>query len=141
MGRINEVLKNATKNELNQIKSKWGEMRARLMKSQAALLNEAEPVAASANAFILKFKHEIHCQMAMDNNRFSETITLTLQELTGNRYLVLGVPEEQWLSIRENFLSMQHHAEGEVPGSKHEEEPHIAEAKNLFGAEFVEIID
>ncbi|MEH7114335.1 DNA polymerase III subunit gamma/tau [Neobacillus niacini] len=141
VGRINEVLKNATKNDLNQIKSKWGEMRGRLMKSHAALLNEAEPVAASADAFILKFKHEIHCQMAMDNNRFVETITLALQELAGNRYLVLGVPEEQWLSIRENFLSTQHHAEGETSGSKAEEEPHIAEAKNLFGAEFVEIID
>ncbi|MEH7250091.1 DNA polymerase III subunit gamma/tau [Neobacillus niacini] len=141
VGRINEVLKNATKNDLNQIKSKWGEMRGRLMKSHAALLNEAEPVAASADAFILKFKHEIHCQMAMDNNRFVETITLALQELAGNRYLVLGVPEEQWLSIRENFLSTQHHAEGEASGSKAEEEPHIAEAKNLFGAEFVEIID
>ncbi len=141
VGKINEVLKNATKNDLNQIKSKWGEMRGRLMKSHAALLNEAEPVAASADAFILKFKHEIHCQMAMDNNRFVEAITLALQELTGNRYLVLGVPEEQWLSIRENFLSTQHHAEGEASGSKAEEEPHIAEAKNLFGAEFVEIID
>lgn len=141
VGRINEVLKNATKNDLNHIKSKWGEMRGRLMKSHAALLNEAEPVAASANAFVLKFKHEIHCQMAMDNNRFVETITIALQELTGNRYLVLGVPEEQWLSIRENFLSTQHHSEGEVPGTKQEEEPHIAEAKNLFGAEFVEIID
>ncbi|WHY00769.1 DNA polymerase III subunit gamma/tau [Neobacillus sp. DY30] len=141
VGRINEVLKNATKNDINQIKSKWGEMRGRLMKSHAALLNEAEPAAASADAFILKFKHEIHCQMAMDNNRFVETITLVLHELTGNRYLVLGVPEEQWLSIRENFLSTQQHVEGEIPGSKQEEEPHIAEAKNLFGAEFVEIID
>jgi DNA polymerase III subunit gamma/tau len=141
VGRINEVLKNATKNDINQIKSKWAEMRGRLMKSHAALLNEAEPVAASADAFILKFKHEIHCQMAMDNTRFVETITLTLQELTGNRYLVLGVPEEQWLSIRENFLSTQHHVEGDVSGSNQEEEPHIAEAKNLFGAEFVEIID
>jgi DNA polymerase III subunit gamma/tau len=141
VGRINEVLKNATKNDLNQIKSRWGEMRGRLMKSHAALLNEAEPVAASANAFILKFKHEIHCQMAMDNNRFIETVTLALQELTGTRYNVLGVPEDQWLSIRENFLSTQHQVEGESSESKPEEEPHIAEAKNLFGAEFVEIID
>jgi DNA polymerase-3 subunit gamma/tau len=141
VGRINDVLKNATKNDLNQIKSKWGDMRGRLMKSHAALLNEAEPAAASANAFILKFKHEIHCQMAMDNNRFIETITLALQELTGNKYLVLGVPEEQWVSIRENFLSTQHQVEGEILESKPEEEPHIAEAKNLFGAEFVEIID
>lgn len=141
VGRINEVLKNATKNDLNQIKSRWGEMRGRLMKSHAALLNEAEPVAASASAFILKFKHEIHCQMAMDNNRFIETVTLALQELTGTRYNVLGVPEDQWLSIRENFLSTQHQVEGESSESKPEEEPHIAEAKNLFGAEFVEIID
>jgi DNA polymerase III subunit gamma/tau len=27
VGRINEVLRNATKNDINQIKSKWGEMR------------------------------------------------------------------------------------------------------------------
>ncbi len=141
VGRINDVLKKATKNDLNQIKSKWGEMRGRLMKSHAALLNEAEPAAASTDAFILKFKHEIHCQMAMDNNRFVETITIALQELTGNRYLVLGVPEDQWISIRENFLSTQHYVEGETPESKQEEEPHIVEAKNLFGAEFVEIID
>ncbi|WP_419954841.1 DNA polymerase III subunit gamma/tau [Neobacillus niacini] len=141
VGRINDVLKKATKNDLNQIKSKWGEMRGRLMKSHAALLNEAEPAAASTDAFILKFKHEIHCQMAMDNNRFVETITIALQELTGNRYLVLGVPEDQWISIRENFLSTQHYVEGEAPESKQEEEPHIVEAKNLFGAEFVEIID
>ena len=83
VGKINEVLKSATKNNLNQIKGKWGEMRAKLMKSHAALLNEAEPVAASDNTFILKFKHEIHCQMAMDNNRFIETITLSTTGIDG----------------------------------------------------------
>lgn len=141
VGKINEILKHATKNDLNKIKSVWGEMRGRLMKSHAALLNEAEPIAASANAFVLKFKHEIHCQMAMDNNRFIETVSHALQELTGTRFLALGVPEDQWLTIRENFLSSQHTNEGESAGSMPDEEPHIAEAKNLFGAEFVEIID
>ncbi|OLS33475.1 DNA polymerase III subunit gamma/tau [Bacillus sp. MRMR6] len=141
VGKINEVLKSATKNDLNKLKGKWGEMRARLMKSHAALLNEAEPAAASANAFILKFKHEIHCQMAMDNSRFVETVTQALQELTGNRYAVLGVPEDQWLTIRESFLNSSQTDSGEVSGSQPEEEPHIAEAKSLFGAEFVEIID
>ncbi|MEW9053994.1 MAG: DNA polymerase III subunit gamma/tau [Neobacillus sp.] len=141
VGKINEVLKSATKNDLNKVKGKWGEMRARLMKSHAALLNEAEPAAAAANAFILKFKHEIHCQMAMDNSRFIETVTQALQELTGNRYAILGVPEDQWLTIRESFLNSNQTDSGEVSGSQPEEEPHIAEAKNLFGAEFVEIID
>jgi len=141
VGRINEVLKQATKSDLNQIKANWGEMLARLMKSHSALLNEAEPVAASQTAFILKFKHEIHCQMAMDNNRFIEAVTAGLQELTGKQFMVLGVPEAQWPEIRENFLSSQHHEEGLTEGPEQEEEPHIAEAKKLFGAEFVEVID
>jgi DNA polymerase-3 subunit gamma/tau len=141
VGKINEVLKNATKDDLNQIKSKWSEMRSKLMKSHAALLNEAEPVAASSIAFILKFKHDIHCQMAMDNTIFIETLTIALKELTGKGSLVIGVPEDQWLSIRENFLNSHQGEDGDGTMMKKEEEPHIAEAKKLFGAEFVEIIE
>lgn len=140
-GKINEVLKHATKGDLNKIKGRWGEMLAKLMKSHAALLNEAEPVAASSNAFIIKFKHEIHCQMAMENTRFLETVTSALHELTGNRLSALGVPEEQWASIRESFLNSQHAGEVDSSDHKQEEEPHIVEAKKLFGAEFIEIID
>ena len=50
-GKINEVLKSATKANLNTIKGRWGDLlemlAAKQMRSQAALLNEAEPVAAS----------------------------------------------------------------------------------------------
>ncbi len=113
VGKINEVLKAATKNDLNQIKGKWGEMRSKIMKSHAALLNEAEPVAASSTAFILKFKHEIHCQMAMDKESFLTEVTSVLFELTGNRFQILGVPEDQWQSIREDFLNSHHVSEGE----------------------------
>lgn len=142
VGKINEVLKQATKNDLNQIKSKWGEMRANLMKSHAALLNEAEPVAASTDALIIKFKHEMICQMAMDRRDFLEAITTALNKFTGKRLLILGVPEEQWLTIRESFLSSgQQSEDGETGESEQVEEPHIAEAKKLFGEEFVEIID
>ncbi|MEO2077891.1 MAG: DNA polymerase III subunit gamma/tau [Bacillus sp. (in: firmicutes)] len=142
VGRINEVLKIATKNDLNQIKGNWGEMRSNLIKSHAALLNDAEPVAASADAIIIKFKHEMICQMAMDRRDFQEAVTATLQKLTGKRFVFLGVPEEQWGPIRESFLNSQHGEEGEDSETKSkEEEPHISEAKKLFGAEFVEIID
>ena len=79
-------------------------MRANLMKSHAALLNEAEPAAASATAFILKFKHEMHCQMAMDKSDFLEAVTAALYKLTGKRFLLLGVPEEQWAVNSRKFL-------------------------------------
>jgi DNA polymerase III subunit gamma/tau len=137
VGKINEVLKHATKNDLNQIKRHWAEMLSKLMPSHAALLHEAEPIAASADAFIIKFKHEMICQMAMDNPTFVQTVISTFQQLLGNRIAILGVPEEQWAPIRESFLNNHSIQESE----EKVEEPHIAEAKKLFGEEFIEIVD
>ena len=142
-GKINEVLKLATKSNLTLLKSKWGEMLAQLvkrnMRSQAALLNEAEPVAASEQTFIIKFKYNIHCQMAMENERFIETISVALEELIGKRLQVVGVPEEQWHTIRENFLSEQRQDSPNESVNK-QVEPIIAEAKKLFG-DLIEIKD
>ncbi|WP_040206622.1 DNA polymerase III subunit gamma/tau [Neobacillus jeddahensis] len=141
VGKINEVLKQATKTDLNLIKANWGEMLSSLMKSQAALLNDAEPIAASATAFIIKFKHEMICQMAMNRSDFLEAVSAALLKLTGKRFLLLGVPEDQWLPIRESFLNSHHDEDGEHSEEPKEEEPHIVEAKKLFGSEFVEIVD
>lgn len=145
-GKINEILNNATKQDLISIKSRWGEMLDKLvhnqMRSQAALLNEAEPVAASDQAFIIKFKYEIHCQMAMDNSRFLETLTNSLYELIGKRMQMVGVPDEQWMDIRENFIQNQRDdSDGDDGFEAREEEPFIAEAKKLFGDELLEIKD
>ncbi|MCM3571367.1 DNA polymerase III subunit gamma/tau [Neobacillus mesonae] len=142
VGKINEVLKNATKSDLNLVKANWGEMRGGLLKSHAALLNEAEPVAASTAAVIIKFKHEMICQMAMNRQDFLEAVAAALLKLTSKHFSLIGVPEEQWMAIREEFLKTgQHNEDGSPSENAQEEEPHIAEAKKLFGAEFVEIID
>lgn len=144
-GKINEVLKQATKQDLMAIKSNWGEMLNRLvqnqMRSQAALLNEAEPVAASQMAFIIKFKYEIHCQMAMDNMKFLDTLSNAMFELLGKRMQIVGIPDEQWQNIRESFLNSQRDDDSGDEINPNEEDPLIAEAKKLFGDELVEIID
>ncbi|MEH6991069.1 DNA polymerase III subunit gamma/tau [Cytobacillus firmus] len=144
VGKVNEVLKQATKNDLVAVKSRWGEMLNLLvqnqMRSQAALLNEAEPVAASETALIVKFKYEIHCQMAMDNAKFLDTLANVLFELLGKRLQLVGIPDEQWQSVREDFLRSQR--DGDESGGSfggNEEEPHVAEAVKLFGAELIEI--
>ncbi|MDE3840504.1 DNA polymerase III subunit gamma/tau [Bacillus methanolicus] len=143
VGRINEILKQATKPDLHVIKSSWGDMLdslvGRQMRSQAALLNEAEPVAASSHAFIIKFKYEIHCQMAMENAKFLEAISGVLQELTGKRFEIVGVPEDQWFKIREEFLQGNHTDGKEDSSEAKEEDPIVAEAKKLFGEELIEI--
>ncbi|MBS8267086.1 DNA polymerase III subunit gamma/tau [Mesobacillus boroniphilus] len=143
-GKINEVLKSATKTNLHTIKGRWGDLlemlAANQMRSQAALLNEAEPVAASDEAVVIKFKYEIHCQMAMENTRFTEIVSGAMNDYTGKRMQVVGVPEDQWLKIRENFISQRGDgaSEGQATAS---EDPLIAEAKKLFGDELIQIQD
>lgn len=147
LGKITETLKNATKQELQSIKGNWGAMLNTLvqnqMRSQAALLNEAEPVAASTDSIIIKFKYEIHCQMALDNVKFIETITNSLYQLLGKRYNLLGVPEEQWLNIREEFLNSSQHLEAseEGDGEERQDNPVVSEAIKLFGEELLEVKD
>lgn len=145
-GKINEILKHATKNNLNEIKSRWGEILNRLiqhqMRSQAALLKEAEPVAASEDAFIIKFKYEIHCQMAMDNSNFISTLSDLIFECIGKKMQIVGVPEEQWHKIREEFVKVHRDDSSDSNDlPQMEEDPIILEAKKLFGDDLIEIKD
>lgn len=143
-GRIQEVLKSATKPAIQQIKSQWALILQQMQRSHAALLNDAEPVAASDSAFVLKFKYEIHCQMAIDNQTFSTSFPQVVEDITGTLYEVLYTPEEQWMEIRSSFL-----ATNQVSGSTDQledveeqaalEDPLVSEATKLFGEEFVEI--
>jgi DNA polymerase III subunit gamma/tau len=145
VGQIQEILKTATKEDLGLIKSRWGDMleslNQRQMRSQAALLNDAEPVAASLSAFVLKFKYDIHCQMAMENAKFVEALSSILEELTAGQYTVVGVPEDQWLSIREDFIRNNTSESGESTDQQGEEDPIISEAKKLVGVDLIEIKD
>ncbi|WP_108672526.1 DNA polymerase III subunit gamma/tau [Peribacillus acanthi] len=145
IGKVHNILKNATKQDLHNIKSHWAEMLNILgtqnMKSAAALLSESEPVAASSDAFVVKFKYDIHCQMAMENTRFLETISSILANIAGTPYAMEGVPDNQWKEIREEFLSNQSTDGLQEEAEKVEEEPLVAEARRLFGDELIEIND
>ncbi len=142
-GKINDILKEATKPDLNQIRSRWGEIISRLMPSHAALLKEAEPAAASGKAAIIKFKHEIHCQMAMERADFLSTLRNLIQEITGINIQIVPVPESQWLKIREEFVRNYRGQDVKKPVLDQpvevEEDPVVAEALKLFGDDLIEI--
>ena len=157
VGRIQEVLKSATKEDIQKIKSVWAQSLIPLQKSQVALLNDAEPVAASSNAFVVKFKYDIHCQMVAENREFTAMFMQSLASLINTQYEILCVPEQQWLQIREQFIrdkSMQSDSNianieqntiTETFGSQSdaviEEDPIVTEAENLFGKDFIEVVE
>ena len=142
VGKINEILKQATRPDLDTIKSKWAELLEGLKHNNkvsiAALLNDSEPVAASTTAFVLKFKYEIHCQMASEEEA-RLLIQQILSQLTGRNLEMVVVPMEQWQSIREDFINGQKSSEDKKKEA--EEDPLIEEAKKLVGPELLEIKD
>ena len=159
VGRITEVLKDATKDNIQHIKNSWAQVMQQLQKSQSALLAEAEPVAASSSAFVVKFKYDIHCQMVADNYALVAMMTQQIAALTGMNVEMLCIPNDQWLTVREAFIRdhglgkkpTQNEAQAEVaeqPQPYIEDEtkmaslePHVVEAENLFGKDFIEVVD
>ncbi len=154
-GRIQEVLKNATKPDIQAIKTNWATVMGQLQRSHAALLNDAEPVAASPDAFVLKFKYDIHCQMASENQTFAAAFSQLLEQYTGKAYTPVYVPDANWLKIREEFIrnnGLKNEADDQgsdeqeenpfsAEGASQEEDPFVSEAERLFGKDFVEVHD
>ncbi|MED3661432.1 DNA polymerase III subunit gamma/tau [Ureibacillus sp. FSL K6-8385] len=159
-GRIKEVLKHATKQDIIQVKNAWFPALNQLQKSQSALFAEAEPVAASSSAFVIKFKYDIHCQMVAENRDLTTAFSQALFQQTGNMYEILCIPERQWTVLRENFiresglnLKKANNAENKVQENVSEapyiddmkdmesEDPIVKEAEKMFGKDFVEVVE
>ncbi|MCT9852133.1 DNA polymerase III subunit gamma/tau [Priestia megaterium] len=142
VGKVNEVLKNATRQNLETIKRSWAQVLDTLKQqnkaSHAALLSNSEPVASSDHSFILKFKYEIHCKMASENNNnVRDNLENILYTLIGSKREMVAIPESEWDKVREEFLQGQQ-SDGSS-GQPQEEDPVVAEAKKLFGEDLIEI--
>lgn len=164
-GRIQEVLKTATKEDVQKIKGAWAQVLGQLQKSQSALLADAEPVAASSNAFVVKFKYDIHCQMVAENNMLVSNFTQMLASQIGTLYELLCIPDGDWVKLREEFIrdrGLQQSREQETQDTGVQidivtdviqepfiddaqpiasEDALIAEAEKLFGKDFVEVFE
>ena len=158
VGRIKEVLKDATKEDINRVKMAWAKALSQLTKSQSALLADAEPVAASPSAFVLKFKYDIHCQMVAENKALIMQFTQALSVDLGVLYEMLCIPDGAWTTVRETFIR-ERNTNGANDASGNEEsepieqpfiddekqlpseDPLIVEAEKMFGKDFVEVID
>ncbi|PEA52874.1 DNA polymerase III subunit gamma/tau [Bacillus pseudomycoides] len=140
VGRVHEVLKQATRKELEQLKSAWGELLERLKSynkvAYAVLLENSEPVAASTTSYVLAFKYEIHCKMASENREATDTVEQILFELFGKNLQMIAIPKSEWGKIREGFLQNE-------DGSSEEEEkpkdPLVEEAVKIVGEQLIEI--
>jgi len=137
-GKIEQILEHATKQNLQRLKTEWKPILDKLKVSYRALLNSAEPVAASSQGCIISFKYKIHCQMAMSNKDFLQTLNTLIRNILGEDAEIIGIPEEDWLTVRTEYINNHKGSEKE---SAKEEDLFIEEALKLVGEDLLEIKD
>ena len=134
--KVNAVLSQATKQDLNTIKDVWQQDMSSLLEvSQRALLEVLEPVAASPTQVVLKCKYEFWFERAMADENFITQLESNLEKLTQHKYQIVLVSENSWTTIRQEYVKKyKEHliiAQKELASNPNEEV--IKKAKSLFG--------
>ncbi|WP_027964420.1 DNA polymerase III subunit gamma/tau [Halalkalibacillus halophilus] len=142
--KVRHTLSEATKEDVSHVKTNWASFMEGLKKTSApahAKLVNSTPRAASSRSLILSFKYEIHCSLVMENQEMIETL---LSEFIGKRLTIIPVPDQEWDSIREDFLNQQPEEveqTDEQVQQEQEEDQLVSEAKKLVGEDLLEIKD
>ena len=150
--KVNEVLGNATRADLNRFQQVWGDLVNMLTVPQRAIMSVSRPVAASSEGVVIGFEYPYLCQKAIDDRELQDALTNGLSRLVDQDLSLLFLPNEQWLKIRKDYLAKRKvgktNAQPAAPAEKNAADPQIeepaqppivAEAQKLFGKEAVQV--
>lgn len=104
IGRAQQIMREATKQELVTLQSNWGDVLDYLSVTQRAVLRQAEPVAANGIACILAFEYDILCQKATEDMELREALAEAIQRMTQRPGEVVCLTVEQWGTLRRNYV-------------------------------------
>lgn len=150
--KIFQVLKEATKENLNQVRQVWSDLLQTMTASQRALLNASEPIAAGPDKLLVAFDYPILCQRAMNDKEVGEAIQNNLgRMIEGYTPEPVYIPRESWAELRQSYVEFSHQQPQEVADLEPEDEeitllPQepgqdiVDEARKLFG-DAVSVVD
>jgi DNA polymerase-3 subunit gamma/tau len=104
MGRTYQILGEATKQDLARVRDFWTDILDVLSVTQRAVLKQANPVAASPTSFILAFQYDILCQKATEDAELQAAVDAATQRMLQRPGELVCLTEEQWTSVRRNFI-------------------------------------
>ena len=138
--QVYHVLENATKDDLTAIKNVWPDLQSVLGVSQRALLDVLEPVAASANQVVMKCKYTLWFEKASEDGNLLDILTEKIAKFTEHSYEIVLVPDEDWATVRKEFLqkhgkellNKQKQKDSESEQSESDNQI-VDKAKELFG--------
>ncbi|MFV8830435.1 DNA polymerase III subunit gamma/tau [Alkalihalobacterium sp. APHAB7] len=135
--QVKEVLKKATKQDLQLVSSQWGQVMDQIKQHSVpaqAWLSDCKPVAASSGHIVLAFQNEMHRDMI--ETKFRANVETVLQQVYQKQIGFFSILSIQWDKIKEDFLKEQR---GDT--SQPEEDPIVDEAIKLVGSDLIEIVE
>lgn len=145
MQQIAKVLDKANKEDIKLLKDHWQEVidhaKSSDKKSLVSLLQNSEPVAASEDHVLVKFDEEIHCEIVNKDEEKRGNIESVVCNIVNKNVKVVGVPADQWLRVRAEYLQNRKNDNEQTAPSQPEQFNIADKAKELFGEETVNIID
>ncbi|EOA2750324.1 DNA polymerase III subunit gamma/tau [Enterococcus faecalis] len=154
--RVYQVLNEATRTHLMNVKNVWEDLLQTLSVTQRAMLKASEPVAASPMGIVVAFDYEIVCARATDDEEMQLAFNNNLSRLMDYTPEMVCITRESWPKLRQSFINQNqgslNHSEPEnemarladeppVTNEHSQENPVVDEAIAMFGEELVEVLD
>ncbi|EOW1951353.1 TPA: DNA polymerase III subunit gamma/tau [Enterococcus faecalis] len=154
--RVYQVLNEATRTHLMNVKNVWEDLLQTLSVTQRAMLKASEPVAASPKGIVVAFDYEIVCARATDDEEIQLAFNNNLSRLMDYTPEMVCITRESWPKLRQSFINQNqgslNHSEPEnemarladeppVTNEHSQENPVVDEAIAMFGEELVEVLD
>ncbi|EJR9796226.1 DNA polymerase III subunit gamma/tau [Enterococcus faecalis] len=154
--RVYQVLNEATRTHLMNVKNVWEDLLQTLSVTQRAMLKASEPVAASPKGIVVAFDYEIVCARATDDEEMQLAFNNNLSRLMDYTPEMVCITRESWPKLRQSFINQNqgslNHSEPEnemarladeppVTNEHSQKNPVVDEAIAMFGEELVEVLD
>ncbi|BDR58778.1 DNA polymerase III subunit gamma/tau [Xylocopilactobacillus apicola] len=140
--RLNSVLKQATRTDLNDLLDKWDQLIEQTEGELAAAIKYTKPVAASTEGVIVAFKFPTFVTKLDQHANLREDFT----NLLGKKSY--GISEDEWPEYRKSYLQTLRKGQASPPVQKTEElnneselSPNMEAIIKFLGKENVKIID
>lgn len=155
---VYQVLKTATKDDLNRVKDVWPDLISKLEVSQRAMMKVSEPVAAGPESCVVAFDYQLWFERATGDSELMQQLNDGLTSLTHTNTEIVLVPKNEWPSLRADYVkthkdelkNQQSNEADESPEmdeapddlpKKDDKNAIIEQARELFGDELIEIKD
>src|SRR5699024_10107113 len=149
---VYRVLGEATHEDLREMKSVWIDILDVLDVGQKALMNNSEPVAASPDALVVKFDYDILCERAQEDTLLHDTVNDYLEKVINKRIQLVCITSEKRPKARQDYIDRMNKKENNNKDSEESSEESenqeekkenevVSKAVEMFGEDFVEVID